>query len=104
MTIRVTDDGIPSRTASAFVVFSTVISPEIDLVGNNRSIADGDETPELLDHTDFGPSELGVEVVTRTYRIDNLGTSTISLTGHQLSRSLESTQTISSDVATVGVD
>ncbi|MBK7761812.1 MAG: choice-of-anchor D domain-containing protein [Bacteroidetes bacterium] len=61
----------------------TVIKPEIELQGNSITIADGDATPDLNDHTDFG--NVPVSLV-RTYTIQNTGNdaltvSSINVTG-----------------------
>ena len=55
--------------------------PEMDVQGNSVSIADGDSTPSLADHTDFGAVAVGGTVV-RTYTIRNTGTETLNLTGN----------------------
>jgi hypothetical protein len=77
----VTDDGVPTRAASVSVVFSSDFIPEINVVGNERSIVEGDTTPDLLDLTDFGAVEVDGQVITRTFRIENTGTGTLNLTG-----------------------
>ncbi len=79
--IRVSDDGLPSRTASVSVVLSSDLSAEINVVGNERSIVDGDMAPDLLDHTNFGAFEVDGEVIRRTYRIENIGIATLNLSG-----------------------
>ena len=79
--VGVTDDGVPSRAASVPVVFSAGFIPEIDVVGNGHSIEEGDATPDLLDFTDFGTVGVDGELITRTYRIENIGTGTLNLTG-----------------------
>lgn len=55
---------------------SAAPKPFIVLSGNGVGIADGDITPELADHTDFG-SGAG----TRTYTLTNSGPQTLNLTG-----------------------
>ncbi len=50
----------------------TVNSAEINVTGNAVAIVDGDLTPSLTDHTDFGTPFPGVPV-TRTYTIQNNG-------------------------------
>ncbi len=50
----------------------TVNSAEINVTGNAVAIVDGDLTPSLTDHTDFGTPFPGVPV-TRTYTIQNSG-------------------------------
>ena len=54
--------------------------PEIDVEGNSTSIADGDTTPDLADHTDFGSADFTVGgSVARTYTVQNEGTSNLTL-------------------------
>jgi len=52
-----------------------------NLVGNAVSIADGDTTPSLADHTDFGSAVVGGSPVERTFTIENGGTDPLSLPG-----------------------
>ncbi|MBK9453072.1 MAG: HYR domain-containing protein [Bacteroidetes bacterium] len=67
----------------------TVNSPEINVTGNSVTIVDGDLTPTVTDHTDFGTPFPAVPV-TRTFTIQNSGTSnltvsTITMAGAQAS-------------------
>ena len=55
-------------------------APEINLVGNATSIASGDTTPIVGDHTEFG-SIANSTTMDRTFTIQNTGTSTLNLTG-----------------------
>ncbi|WP_199248245.1 FG-GAP-like repeat-containing protein [[Phormidium] sp. ETS-05] len=57
---------------------------EIDLQGNTTSIADGDTTPSLTDHTDFGGATTTSGSVTRTFTIANTGPDPLTLTGSPL--------------------
>jgi hypothetical protein len=50
--------------------------PRLQVSGNGRSISDGDSTPSLLDHTDFGTVQPG-EIVERTFLITNTGFETL---------------------------
>jgi hypothetical protein len=61
--------------------FTFEIAPEINILGNGTSISDGDATPDLNDHTDFGSANIAAETVVRTFTIQNLGTKVLSLTG-----------------------
>jgi hypothetical protein len=57
---------------------------EMNVVGNGMSIADGDTTPSLSDHTDFGSVDIATGLVTRTFTIENLnsaGDAPLNLTG-----------------------
>jgi hypothetical protein len=56
--------------------------PGMDVEGNSVSIADGDCTPSLADHTDFGSALVAGGTVVRTYMIANSGTATLNLTGN----------------------
>lgn len=57
------------------------VEPEIDVQGNATSIVDGDTTPSLGDHTDFGPVNVPSGSVTRIFTVRNLGTAVLNLTG-----------------------
>ncbi|MBK8923227.1 MAG: choice-of-anchor D domain-containing protein [Saprospirales bacterium] len=54
--------------------------PEIGLRGNGMYIANGDATPDLADHTDFGVALVGITTVAHTFEIHNLGTIDLNLT------------------------
>lgn len=54
---------------------------EIDIRGNGTTISDGDSSPSSCDHTDFGSAEEGSGTLVRTFTIDNLGDSELTLTG-----------------------
>jgi cytochrome oxidase assembly protein ShyY1 len=56
------------------------LAPEINVQGNSTTIVDGDITPSLTDHTDFGGVSVGGNVV-RTYTIENTGTGNLTVTG-----------------------
>ena len=59
-----------------------VFYPEMDVLGNSQSIVDGDSTPSLSDHTDFGTGFLGSSPVTRTFTIENTGGEQLNLTSN----------------------
>lgn len=75
-----------SRTdhGSVYLFRLTSGAPEINLTGNSVGIADGDTTPSLEDHTDFGSALVAGGTVVRTFTIENTGTSALSLTGTPL--------------------
>lgn len=54
------------------------ITPEIAVSGNAQNIVDGDNTPSLLDGTDFGTVYQGV-FATETFTISNSGTVPLTL-------------------------
>ena len=55
--------------------------PEIAVSGNGTEITDGDTTPALADHTDFGNVVVSSGTVVRTFTITNSGTADLNLTG-----------------------
>ncbi|MBB3840552.1 surface protein [Runella defluvii] len=65
-------------TGDVLVCLST---SEINVKGNNVSIADGDITPSSNDHTDFGTQSVGIGAVIRTFTIENTGAGVLNLTG-----------------------
>jgi archaellum component FlaG (FlaF/FlaG flagellin family) len=58
-----------------------IITPEIEIRGNDQVIVDGDSTPSTIDHTDFGNANVSGGTVARTFTIKNTGNGTLSLTG-----------------------
>ena len=60
-------------------VFGAGASPEVAVSGNATSIADGDATPSLADHTDFGNVDTTSGTVVRTYTIANSGSAALTL-------------------------
>jgi hypothetical protein len=58
------------------------IAPEMDVIGNNFSIADGDTAPVLANDTDFGGVDVkGGGAVSHIFTIRNIGTSDLTLNG-----------------------
>lgn len=51
----------------------------VELRGNDVEIVDGDNSPALNDHTDFGSVTVGTDPVTRTFVIHNTGDVSLSL-------------------------
>lgn len=62
-------------TGSACSVYLTA---EIDILGNGNSISDGDVSPSLTDHTDFGGICMNNTVI-RTFTIQNTGNTTLTV-------------------------
>lgn len=58
-----------------------LMSAEMDVLGNLLSIASGDATPSLNDHTHFNTAHLTGGTVTRTFTIKNLGDTQLNLVG-----------------------
>jgi uncharacterized repeat protein (TIGR01451 family) len=64
-----------------FVIQGTGLAPEINVLGNGISIAEGDNTPVPADHTDFGAADTTSGSIVHTFTIENTGTSDLTLTG-----------------------
>ena len=69
----------PDESPYTFMVKARGVAPEIKVSGNGVVIDNDDDTPSLLDHTDFGPVAVGASV-TRTFLIENIGAGTLNLT------------------------
>lgn len=61
-----------------FAIQGTGVAPEIAVSGNAANIADGDVTPSLSDHTDFGSANVTGGSVVRTYTIANAGSANLT--------------------------
>jgi Zn-dependent metalloprotease len=59
-------------------------APEMNVKGNNTSIADGDTTPSLTDHTNFGSAGVTSGAVERIFTIENTGSGNLTLSGPPL--------------------
>lgn len=68
-----------------FSVTGTGLAPEINVQGNGNSIADGDAVPTTTDDTDFGNQNVTSGTVSKTYTIQNTGTSTLTLGANAVS-------------------
>ena len=76
------DSQVQSSSESRDSVRALDAAAEIDVLGNGVSIINGDATPSLDDHTDFGDvPEAGDFVVVREFTLKNTGTANLSLTG-----------------------
>jgi hypothetical protein len=62
-----------------YAIQGTGTDPEINVQGNTTSIADGDVTPSLTDHTDFGSQSVCSGTVVRTFTIQNTGNSNLTI-------------------------
>ncbi|MEO7313013.1 MAG: choice-of-anchor D domain-containing protein, partial [Chitinophagaceae bacterium] len=78
ITVTNPDGQVKSSVGGILTVTSVPTAPEIDITGNGVSIADGDVTPSLTDHTDFGDVTTGNNLV-RTYTVTNSGTANLTV-------------------------
>ena len=65
-----------------FAIQGIGTEPEVNVQGNGNTIVDGDATPSLTDHTDFGTQSVASGTVVRTYTIQNTGTASLALLGN----------------------
>ncbi len=65
----------------ALALVAVPYAPEINITGNGISIPDGNTSPGLADHTDFGGAAVGGGTVVRTFTIENTGIQPLNLTG-----------------------
>ncbi len=71
----------PDEAPFNFRITGTVVgvAPEITVLGNGISIADGDTTPSPTDHTDFGTLVQAGPTISRTFTVYNGGNATLML-------------------------
>jgi hypothetical protein len=81
-----------SKAAYDFAIQAILSTVNIDIKGNNLSIADGDITPSLSDSTDFGIVDNGTK---RSYKIFNTGTDTLKISSSSITGTHASDFTIS---------
>ena len=62
-----------------FSIQGTGTEQEINMQGNAVSIVDGDLTPTTTDWTNFGAANISLGTVTRTFTIQNTGTSPLTI-------------------------
>jgi hypothetical protein len=77
------DTGARTFSINDFAFNGTVSAalPEIKLQGNGQNIADGDNTPSITDHTDFGNADITSSTIVRTFTLQNTGSTVLNLTG-----------------------
>ncbi|MBK9453784.1 MAG: choice-of-anchor D domain-containing protein [Bacteroidetes bacterium] len=56
-----------------------ILGPEINILGNNISILDGDNSPSLSDSTDFGDILTCTPFATRTFTVQNLSNNVLNI-------------------------
>ena len=78
-TVSTTPATLPAGLSGFGVAPASAAGPEINITGNSVNIADGDVTPSVADHTDFGSVVTASGTQVRTFTIQNLGTAALSL-------------------------
>lgn len=79
--ITASSTGATNKTVTCSGSVTAAPAPEINLQGNGQNIANGDATPSLTDHTDFGSIDVSSGTVVRTFTIQNTGNAALNLTG-----------------------
>jgi hypothetical protein len=80
VTVTATNAGGTSTAATISFTITTPPAPEIDILGNTVSIADGDTTPSTGDWTDFGSVIYGAASA-KTFTIKNTGNLVLTISG-----------------------
>ncbi len=62
------------------IAATALAAPEAEVRVNNVVISDGDATPALADHTDFGAVDFASGTITRTFTLYNVGSADLNLT------------------------
>lgn len=68
-----------------FNIQGTGVNPEINIKGNNISITNGDSSPSLSDFTDFGSTDVSNGFINRVFNIENIGTTSLTITNPVIS-------------------
>jgi len=75
------DNGDSDENPYYFSIQGTGTSTaEMNVLGNGQDITDGDGTPSIADHTDFGSADITTGTVIRTFTIQNSGNAVLNLT------------------------
>ena len=82
-------------------IISNTPAPEINIIGNGNSIADGDTTPSFTDDTDFGNVITAAGLQTNTFTIENTGTLNLNLTGGSPYLSITGTNAVDFSIAVI---
>jgi hypothetical protein len=96
--------GTPDGTAALAISVAFVGIPEITVLGNGVSIVDGDTTPSLTDHTDFGSVVQGGTTISRTFTVHNDGTATLALVAVTVPAGFTLTEGLSGSLAPGAAD
>jgi hypothetical protein len=70
--------GVPGGFVETDFTGGGTTAAEITVQGNAVTITDGDTTPSITDHTDFGSVAQGGAAVSRTFTVRNDGTATLT--------------------------
>lgn len=103
-TVTINHDGTNDADAPTnqwVFTISVTRNAEINLLGNATTIANGDLTPDLLDHTIFPTTDVGFSSAPYTYTIENTGNCNLDISSIALSNNTDFTLTATTP-ATLG--
>jgi hypothetical protein len=76
---HILDMAVASKISLSILTGASNGALQLQVNGNNTVIPNNDTTPSLDDHTDFDNLEINASSASRTYTIENTGTSSITL-------------------------
>jgi hypothetical protein len=84
--LNIANDDANENPYNFYVQGTGTVTPLVDInvTGNGNTIPDNSIYPSGVNHTAFGVATVGVTTVVRTFTIENLGSSLLSLTGAPL--------------------
>ena len=86
-----------------FNLQGTGTSREIDVQGNSLSIVNGDAVTSISDGTDFGPADINLATVTRTFTILNTGSLSLTISNPTITGVNASEFSISTNPSTLTI-
>ena len=86
-----------------FSIQGTGVAQEIDIQGLSISIADGDTVPSVSDGSDFGPADINLATVNRTFSILNTGSLPLTISNPTVSGVNAADFTISTNPGTLTI-
>jgi hypothetical protein len=86
-----------------FNLQGTGVPREIDLQGNSLSIASGDTVTSINDGTDFGPADINLVTITRTFTILNTGSIALTISNPTITGANASEFSITANPSTLTI-
>lgn len=82
--ISVANDDSDENPYNFNITGNATVMPEMNIQGNGNTIADGDLTPSLTDHSNFGTVDISGGSIDRTFTIQNTADGILTLTGSKV--------------------
>ena len=101
-TINITNNDLDENPYN-FAIQGTGTSSEINLQGNSFNIIDNNISPLLGNHTDFGSTNITTLTITRTFTIQNLGTTALVISNPTISGAHAADFSISANPGTLSI-